>query len=162
MVLASVGTGKVLLWQYIDGRNWSGAVAAEMYQGPVARALAQQYPDRRHWNVLEDNDPAGFKSSKGMAAKAAAGIKTFDIPKRSPQLNVCDFALWQEVCSRMRRQEKMWRPSKTESRQQYLARLSRTAKRLPASFINRSIKDMKRRCQRLAAAKGGHFEEGGR
>ena len=35
------------------------------------------------WKVLEDNDPTGYKSSKGMAAKAAAGIETLDLPKRS-------------------------------------------------------------------------------
>jgi hypothetical protein len=37
-----------------------------------------------------------------------------------------------------------------------------TAKRLPRGFINRSIMDMKRRCERLYLAKGGLFEEGGR
>ena len=30
------------------------------------------------------------------------------------------------------------------------------------SFIDSSIGDMRRRCQRLYAAKGHHFEEGGR
>ena len=35
------------------------------------------------------------------------------------------------------------------------------ALRLPANFINGSIKDMRRRCARLLEAKGGHFEEGG-
>ena len=42
------------------------------------------------------------------------------------------------------------------------ARLRRTAIRLPAAFVKKSIEDMKRRCQRLYAAKGGYFEEGGR
>ena len=30
-VLAGIGNGKVLLWEYIDGRRWCGQVAAEMY-----------------------------------------------------------------------------------------------------------------------------------
>ena len=161
IVLAGVGAGKVLLWEYIDGRNWSGAVAAEMYSGPMASMLKKTFPGRRCWTVLEDNDPTGFKSTKGMNAKEASGMKVFEIPKRSPQLNVCDFSLWQEVNSRMRRQEKAWRPSKKESRREYLTRLRRTALRLPANFINGSIKDMRRRCARLLEAKGGHFEEGG-
>ena len=33
-VLADVGDGRVLLWQYIDA-NWRGEVAAQMYAGPV-------------------------------------------------------------------------------------------------------------------------------
>ena len=54
------------------------------------------------------------------------------------------------------------RKSKRETRQEYVNRLRRVAKSLPASFINKSIGDMVRRCNRLYAAKGGHFEEGGR
>ena len=52
--------------------------------------------------------------------------------------------------------------SKRETRDQYGTRLRRTALRLPLSFIDSSIGDMWRRCQRLYAAKGHHFEEGGR
>ena len=85
----------------------------------------------------------------------------FQIPKRSPQLNMCDYALWKEVDKRMRSQEKRFLPSFRESRVAFLKRLRRTAMRLPAAFINSSLKNMKVRCQRLAAAKGGHFEEGG-
>ena len=44
-VLAGVGQGKVLLWEYIDGRRWSGAVAAETYKGPVKQCLERAYPD---------------------------------------------------------------------------------------------------------------------
>ena len=86
---------------------------------------------------------------------------TFDIPPRSPDLNVCDYSLWAEVSRRMRRQEKAWPAKKRETRQGYLARLRRTALRLPAAFVNKSIGDMARRCQRLHAAQGKHFEEGG-
>ena len=35
MVLAGVGHGKVSVWEEIDGRNWNGDVAAEMYAGPT-------------------------------------------------------------------------------------------------------------------------------
>ena len=61
----------------------------------------------------------------------------------------------------MRAQERTWK-NKRESREAYLARLRRTALRLPASFINKSIEDMVRRCQKLYEAKGWYFEEGGR
>ena len=64
-VLAGVGDGRVLLWEYIDGRNWNGEVAAEMYTGKLLSALKRAYPAKRAWRVLEDNDPTGFKAKKG-------------------------------------------------------------------------------------------------
>lgn len=161
-VLAGVGAGKVMVWQYIDGRNWTGAVAAEMYRGPIQRALKKAYPARKKWRVLEDNDPTGFKSKKGEEAKAASAIEIFSIPKRSPQLNVCDYALWAEINKRMRRQERRWPAGKRETRSVYLTRLRRTALRLPKRFIDKSIGNMRVRCRRLLAARGRHFEEGGR
>ena len=44
---------------------------------------------------------------------------------------------------------------------QYVARLRKTAKSLPVSFVRKAIGDMRRRCQRLYEAKGHHSEEGG-
>ena len=127
----------------------------------MKNALQKAYPSRATWKILEDNDPTGFRSKAGLAAKKLIGATVLEIPKRSPQLNVCDYALWHEVNSRMRRQEKRFAPSFRESRGAFLKRLRRTAMRLPSSFVNASIKNMKVRCQRLAAAGGGHFEEGG-
>ena len=159
-VLAGVGQGRVLVWEYLPGNKWNGQVAAQMYLGPVKRALSRAYPDRSYYNVLEDNDPSGFKSNKGSDAKAAAKIRPFDIPKRSPQLNMCDYALWTEVNVRMREEEQGWPRSKTETRDQYLARLRRTALGLPKKFIQESLQNMKTRCERLWKAEGGNFEEG--
>jgi len=70
-VLAGVGNGKVLLWQFVES-PWSGKVAADMYTGPMLKALKKAYPGKRSFSVLEDNDPSGFKSSKGVAAKKEA------------------------------------------------------------------------------------------
>ena len=55
-----------------------------MYTGPIQRVL-KKHPRARSCRVLEDNDPTGFKSKAGEAAKRAAGIQVFSIPKRSPQ-----------------------------------------------------------------------------
>ena len=49
MVLAGIGHGKVLVWEAIDGRNWNGDVAAEMYTGPIRTALAKSCPRKRKW-----------------------------------------------------------------------------------------------------------------
>ena len=162
MILAGVGHGKVLVWEVIDGRNWNGDVAAEMYAGPIKAALRRACPSKRKFRVLEDNDPAGFKCRKGCAAKVASRLESFDIPRRSPSLNICDYALWSEVDRRMRAAEGKWPVGKTESRDRYLVRLRRTALGLPATFVESSIADMRRRCRLLAAVGGQHFEEGGK
>ena len=161
MVLAGVGHGKVLLWKIITGRRWNGDVASEMYSGCIKDAVKKARPRKRCWSVLEDNDPC-FTSRKGVQAKRAAKLVTFHIPRRSPGLNVCDYTLWHEINRRMRKTEARWPKDRLETRVQYLARLRRTAMRLPPSFIDRSIGDLRRRCARLYDARGGNFEEGGR
>lgn len=162
LVVAAVGAGRVTMWHQVSNGRWSGAAAAKMYAGPLSRALQASWPLLGKWSVLEDNDPAGFKSIKGKAAKAASCIEPFVIPPRSPDLSVCDYALWKEVNKRMRRQEKHWAAGKKETRPAYMARLRRTAMRLPETFVRKSIGDMARRCQRLYKAQGCHFEEGGK
>ena len=122
MVLAGIGHGKVLVWEAIDGQNWNGDVAADMYTGPIRTALAKACPRKRKWRVLEDNDPAGFKCRKGLVAKSASGTESFSIPPRSPSLNVCDYALWSEVSRRLRATEATWPAGKKESRKAYVAR----------------------------------------
>lgn len=163
LIVGAVGAGKLLMWHDVPKGQWSGQAAADMYTKGLKPALLRKWPvDQSYHEILEDNDPTGFKSKKGMAAKSDAKLRVFQIPKRSPDLSVMDYAVWPEINKRMRRQEKQWPSSKRESRAQYLARLRRTAMRLPASFIDRSIEDMRRRCQRLYAAGGGYFEEGGK
>ena len=159
LIIAGVGSGKMLMWHKCD--RWNGAAASAMYSGSLSKALRKAYPHKTKFTVLEDNDPTGFKSTKGIEAKAAAKIVIFEIPRRSPDLNVLDYAIWKEVNKRMRRQEQKWPCRKRESRTDYVSRLRRTAMRLPKPFITKSIGDMRRRCERLLAAKGGFFEEGG-
>lgn len=161
-VLAGVGQQRVLVWEYLPGNKWNGQIAAKMYRTVIKKALKRAYPERTYFNVLEDNDPSGFKTTKGEEAKSESKIRIFEIPKRSPQLNVCDYALWTEINKRMRRQERNWATSKVETREAYLARLRAVALGLPKSFITASIQDMKRRSHRLWKAKGNNFEEGGR
>ena len=160
-IAAGIGWGNVRLWHEV-GKKWSGKVAADLYKGPLRDALQRGWPRESKWIVLEDNDPSGFKSSAGVAAKREAKIKVFEIPKRSPDLNVCDYALWKQVNRKMRKQEQKYPKSRRETRAQYIARLRRSAMNLPQSFIDNPIGDMVRRCQRLYNAKGGHFQEGGR
>jgi hypothetical protein len=160
-IACAIGAGKVLMWHEVKGR-WNGAAAAKMYAGPLKTALQKAWPNvRGPLRVLEDNDPTGYKSSKGMEAKEASGIRTLDLPHRSPDLNPLDFSLWAEVNKRMRKQEKNWPATKTETRDAYVKRLRRTAMNLSPDYINRIIGTMAKRVRLLGAAKGGHFREGG-
>ena len=84
------------------------------------------------------------------------------IPKRSPDLNVLDYTIWNEVEKRMRAQERKLPASKTETGAQFEARLDRTAHSLLKDFIDRSIMSLKERAKRLRDAKGGVFEDSGR
>ena len=160
-IAAGIGGGKVLLWHEV-GKRWSGKVAADLYKGPIVSSMRRNWPRACSWTVLEDNDPTGFKSTAGKNAKRESKIKVFAIPKRSPDLNVCDYALWKKVIRTMRRQEKKYPRNKRETRGQYVARLRRNAVALPRCFINDAIGGMVKRCAYLYAARGGHVEEGGR
>ena len=95
------------MWEFFEG-PWNGDEAVRMYKGPMRRALERAYPDRSRFHILEDNDPSGFQSKKGVAAKNVNKISVFHIPPHSPDLNPCDFSLslWKAVNRRMRSQEK--------------------------------------------------------
>ena len=98
---------------------------------------------------------------RGVAAKKKARIEVFTIPKRSPDLSVMDYGIWKAVNRRMRAQEWKFLANKVETKAEFVGRLQRVARALPKALVQRSITDMRRRCQRLHAARGGYFEEGG-
>ena len=76
-------------------------------------------------------------------------MEVFKIPKRSPDLNVLDYAVWAKVETLLRAQERKMPKSRYESRAQFEALLDRTACSLPPEFIRKSILNLKERCQRL-------------
>ena len=156
-----VGGGQVLVWETVNGK-WCGNTAANFYKDSVQTAVKKRYGNKRRYCVLEDNDPTGNLSKAAIAAKRKAKLEVLCLPKRSPDLNVLDFAVWGEVERRLRAQERRWPEGKKETRAEFERRLDRLAKALPSSFIDKSIGDLKRRCERLYLAKGGLFEEGGK
>ena len=118
-VTAAVIKGRIRMWNYVEG-SWNGEAAVTLYKGPLLKAMEKAYPEHAQrpyakWIILEDNDPAGYKSSKGMAAKAVAGIVTDHLPRRSPDLNVLDYSLWHAINEKMRQTEKSWPKTKKES-----------------------------------------------
>ena len=158
--MGGVGGGKVLVWKTIIG-PWCGQQAADMYKDVVAKAVKKRYPGIRNFAVLEDNDPTGNVSGKGLEAKRQSKLHVLQIPKRSPDLNVLDYAIWTEVEKRLRDQEKAFPKTKKETREAFEHRLDRTARELPKTFIDDAIGNLYERSQLLYEAKGGLFEEGG-
>ena len=162
-VTAAVIDGRIRMWEYVGGR-WNGEKAAIMYKGPLVKAMKKAFPNQAKkanakWVVLEDNDPTGYKSSKGMSAKRLAGITTDDLPRRSPDLNVLDYALWHAINLRMRKQEASWPSDMKESADEYKQRLRKTALGLPRSYVTKCVGDMARRCGELYKRKGKLFRE---
>lgn len=159
LTAGGVGAGRVLLWHTIE-QVWCGREAETLYRDIMAPALKKKFP-RRKLCILEDNDPTGNTSRPAIAAKRDCKLTVFALPKRSPDLNVMDYAVWSEMERRLRAQERPWPQSRRETREQFKKRVARTARNLPANFIKTSIMNLKVRCQRLFDAKGGLFEEGG-
>eukprot|EP00973_Karenia_brevis_P072827 10113583-Karenia_brevis.AAC.1 len=96
------------------------------------------------FTVIEDNDPAGYKSGKALTAKKEANISTDDLPRRSPDLNVLDYYVWNAVNKRMRQQEAAFPKKFQETEEAFLARLRRTALRLPKAEVSRAVASMHR------------------
>ena len=71
MIACAVGSGRVLMWHEVKGA-WNGDAAAAMYAGPLSTSLKKSAPRKRAWDVMEDNDPSGYKSRKAVAAKETA------------------------------------------------------------------------------------------
>ena len=161
-VTAAVIKGRIRMFNYVDG-VWTGEAAANMYKGPLSKALRKAFPDvprnpRKKFNVIEDNDPTGYKSRRGEAAKKAAKIVTDDLPKRSPDLNVLDYRLWSEINRRMRSQEKSFSKGRRETQAQYMSRLRDTAMALPETYVTKAVQDMHRRVRAVKASEGGYMK----
>lgn len=162
-VTAAVMKGRIRMFEFVDG-NWNGAKAAHMYTGPLARCLRRAFPEQAalkkpKFTVLEDNDPSGYKSGKGKAAKQACGIVSVDLPRRSPDLNPLDYSLWHAINKAMREQEKRMRKNKKESKETYMKRLRKTALSLSPTSVRNAVMDMHKRVRQVVKAEGGLFIE---
>ena len=58
--------------------QWTGAAAAAMYKRSGA-ALRAHYPGRTRFTILEDNDPSGYKSSKGKSEAALPELERMPV-----------------------------------------------------------------------------------
>ena len=161
-VTAAIVAGKIRMWRYTKG-SWCGKEADKMYHD-LEKVLKKAKPDKEakpchRWSILEDNDPAGYKSSAGKRAKKDCKMVPFSLPPRSPDMNPLDFSIWHEVNVRMRRQEAKMGGRRRESEEAFKKRLRRVAMTLPTSVVSKAVKDMHRRTNELYAANGRLFTE---
>ena len=159
-VTAAVIKDRIRVWRYTKGKRWNAGEAAEMYKGDLSKALKKAYPavtgrGSNKFVVMEDNDPTGYKSKKGLAAKAEARLEVMALPSRSPDLNVLDYSLWKAVNVRMRSQEELFADDHKETKEEYMSRLRRTALGLPTTVVKKAVEDMQKRVRLLKKAKGG-------
>ena len=105
--------------------------------------------------IAEDNDPTGFKSGAGIAAKQEAGIHTIPWPRYSLDLNPLDFSLWVNIEKRMHASALNGR----ESIEDYKIRLRRTALSTPTAAVRKMVEAMRKRARLIWEAKGGDVSE---
>ena len=95
-ISAAVAKDRVILW-HEHTKRWNGGTAAELYEGPLKKALRRTWGARRFFTIVEDGDRKGNQSGKGIAAKKRAGIRALTLPPRTPSLMPLDFALWKLI-----------------------------------------------------------------
>ena len=135
-ICAGICGDKIVLWEEVKG-PWSGQKAADMYKGPISKALQKHRPKKATWKVLEDNDPTGFKSSKGRDAKKECGIKAESLPRYSADLNPLDYCLWADIERRMLATKKKGKESKAA----YAKRLRRVAFQTDRATVRKAVQE---------------------
>jgi hypothetical protein len=148
-VCAGIAGGKVVLWEYLSKR-WCGEEAAKLYKGPIIKTLKRTRGVKRSYLLMEDNDPTGYKSGKGKAAKRDVKIRTVRWPRYSPDLNPLDFSLWENVSERMKTSD----PKGRESVSHFKSRLRRTALRTSPVAVRKMVASMRSRARAIYEADG--------
>ena len=149
-VTAAVAQGRIIFWHENPGR-WTGSAAAAMYER-LGDALRRHYGDLPFFRVVEDGDPKGFQSRKGIKAKQVQKIRSWTLPPHSPGLMPLDFSLWDEIEGRVLAKRKI----EDESMTSYKKRLNLTAKRLPRRAIDKCVGEMKQNLRATVRSQGGH------
>ena len=124
-----------------------------LYNKVIAPALATHHGKKRQYNILDDNDPTGHKSNVAKDDKADLKIIPIEFPTYSPDLNPCDFSLWEEVANRMAKQK----APNNDTLDGFKARLRRTALAIPKGVVEKMLGDMVSRTHAVYDSDGGHI-----
>lgn len=149
LVCAAIINCRIRVWYYVPERRWSGKAAANMYENVLIKALRRNRGVKRTYRVLEDNDPTGYKSSSGKAAKKKLKIVPEPWPVYSPDLMPLDYSIWKAIGDRMQKNA-----PKKESLSQYKLRLRRTALALPEKLIKDAVAAIPARAAAVVKAIG--------
>ena len=147
-VCGAIIGGRIRVWHYLPN-TWNGDAAADLYENTLAPALSKHRGAKATYLVVEDNDPTGYKSNKGKAAKRRVGIDTVEWPRYSPDLNPMDFYVWHEV--ERRALQSLSGPTTVQA---YKKKLRRIALALPEDAIRKAVMGMRTRAQGIFDAEG--------
>ena len=150
-ITAAVALDKVILW-HVNTERWNGQTAANMYRGPLLKALRRTWGKKKAYTIVEDGDRTGNQSTKGIKAKEDCGITAMTLPPRTPALMPLDFALWKQIEDLMFETE----PAGRESKAAFLARLKKCAQSLPKGAVSKQIGRIKANIQDIIDAGGYH------
>ena len=84
-------------------------------------------------------------------------MRSEDLPRRSPDLNVLDYSLWHAINERMREEENQFPTNRQETKEQHSERLRATSLGLPRAGVEGAVRNMHDR--KVVAANGGLFLE---
>ena len=149
LVCAGIHRDRVALWKYIEG-PWGGVAAADLYKHDVKRVLDRVAGSAVGATIIEDNDPAGYKSARAVAATREVGIRVLSLPRYSPDLNPLDYFLWADIQRRM----DMTAPRGRETADAFKRRLRATAFATPRRSVRKAVAQMKDRAAAIYAAGG--------
>ena len=147
-VCAGISGGRIVLWEYYT--KWNAQVAADMYKGPIMKALLEHRGAKSSYLLAEDNDPVGYKSGLAKTEKRRLGLKTIEWPRYSPDLMPLDFSLWADISTRTAAAS----PKGKETVKAFSQRLKRFALRTPRATVLAAVGAMKTRTRQIWEAGG--------
>ena len=165
--LVSPSTGTILMFEWIKKdipgkKNWCGAYAKRMYEGPLKKALEEAYPELPYYVVIEDGDPNGYQTELGKAGKRKAKIRAKKLPPRTPNWQPLDYSIWKTIEGKALAPAKGKKAGKKKyTKKTYFQRLKRIARGLSKDYVKKTCGAMKKRIQAtLAAIPAGQVEKG--
>jgi hypothetical protein len=150
-ISAVVAINRIIMWEVVEG-SWNGQKAADIYKGPMKKALQQTWGQKRFYRIIEDGDRKGNQSNKGKRAKVSAKIRAITLPPRSPCWMPLDFAIWDKIMGRVL----SGAPGRAETKPEFLRRLRKCAMSLPRAWVAKQIGRMKKQIDGVVEAKGYH------
>ena len=146
-ITACVAQDRIIMW-HESQKPWNGNQAVNMYK-KLGAALRKFHGRRASYRVVEDGDPKGFQSNKGIQAKKEQKIRSWKLSPRSPGLMPLDYSLWKEIERRV-----LAKKISNESMQAYKKRLNLTAKKLPRGQVKKTLLKMKGNIKATLVSKG--------